>query len=202
MIKNPNREYDRDASPQSNAHYDISKPTARDRQVQKLMALFQMTYLGAPMIYYGTEAGMWGADDPDDRKPMVWADLKYESERTDPLNRARPADSVEFDSDLFAWYQRLFRIRHQETALRRGTFQTLVTDDSKEIYAFERAAGVESIIVVLNNHWNAQTATIDATRSVRDLLTGKTFRPKANRISLKLAGKSGMILKVQAEAKK
>ena len=37
-----------------------------------MVALFQFTYVGAPMMYYGTEAGMWGADDPCDRMPMVW----------------------------------------------------------------------------------------------------------------------------------
>jgi len=199
MIKNPNREYDRDGSPRSNTNYDISKPTQRDRQVQKLMALFQATYLGAPMIYYGTEAGMWGADDPDDRKPMVWADLKYESESTDPLNRTRQSDTVELNSELFAWYQRLFRIRHQETALRQGSFRTVLADDSKQIYAFERALGADSIIVVLNNDWNEQTATFDASRPYRDLLTQKIFRPKENRISLRLNGKSGAILKLQVE---
>ncbi|TAK93027.1 MAG: alpha-amylase, partial [Verrucomicrobia bacterium] len=199
MIRNPNRDYDKDGSPRGNPRYDISKPTARDRQVQKLMALFQATYLGAPMIYYGTEAGMWGADDPDDRKPMVWADLKYESESADPLNRKRVPDTVEFDPELFAWYQRLFLIRREETALRQGSFRALVTDDSKQIYAFERALGADSIIVVLNNNWNVQTVTIDASRPYRDLLTQGIFRPKEKRISLKLEGKSGAILKPQVE---
>jgi len=202
MIKNPNREYDRDGSPRGNTNYDISKPTARDRQVQKLMALFQTTYVGAPMIYYGTEAGMWGADDPDDRKPMVWADLKYQSESTDPRHRARPTDAVAFDSDLFAWYQRLFQIRHQEVALRRGDFRTLLGDDGKQLYAFARVSGEDSIIVVLNNSWSVQTATVAATRRYRDLLTGEIFNPKQNQISLKLPGKMGVILKAQSTAEK
>jgi glycosidase len=199
MVKNPNREYDHDGVTRGNTNYNISKPTERDLQVQKLMALFQATYLGAPMLYYGTEAGMWGADDPDDRKPMVWADLKYESESTDPLNRPRQSDTIELNSELFAWYQRLFRIRHQETALRQGSFRTLLADDSKQIYAFERALGAETIIVVFNNNWNEQTATIDASRPCRDLLTQKIYRPEENRISLRLNGKSGAILKLQVK---
>ena len=44
------------------------------------MALFQFTYVGAPMVYYGDEVGMWGANDPDCRKPMVWDDLAYNDE--------------------------------------------------------------------------------------------------------------------------
>ena len=42
----------------------------------------QFTYVGAPHIWNGDEVGMWGADDPDERKPMVWSDLRYEDEGT------------------------------------------------------------------------------------------------------------------------
>ena len=52
--------------------YDTRQPTAAERRRQKLAILFQMTYLGAPMIYYGDEAGMWGANDPCCRQPMLW----------------------------------------------------------------------------------------------------------------------------------
>ena len=41
-----------------NIDFDTGKPTAQQRRVQKLFVLFQMTYLGAPMIYYGDEAGV------------------------------------------------------------------------------------------------------------------------------------------------
>ena len=41
-----------------------------------------MTYIGAPMIYYGDEVGMWGANDPCNRKPMFWKELNYEKDLT------------------------------------------------------------------------------------------------------------------------
>ena len=49
-----------------------------------------MTYVGAPMIYYGDEVGMWGPDDPSNRKPMLWPDLgPYErKDRVDPEHLA------------------------------------------------------------------------------------------------------------------
>ncbi len=50
-----------------------------------------MTYVGAPMIYYGDEAGMWGGHDPDDRMPMVWEDLKYDPQAIDPRGDEREA---------------------------------------------------------------------------------------------------------------
>ena len=56
------------------------KPGAEIYEKQKLIAAFQILYRGAPMIYYGDEVGMWGADDPHDRKPMIWDDLVYDNE--------------------------------------------------------------------------------------------------------------------------
>ena len=83
IIVNPGREYDREGHPRDG--FDVRKPSEKERKIQKLVALFQFTWKGAPMIYYGTESGMWGADDPDDRKPMVWEDIDYENESHHPF---------------------------------------------------------------------------------------------------------------------
>ena len=100
-------------------------PTERRRQ--QLLVLFQMTYIGAPMIYYGDEAGMWGANDPCDRKPMIWPEMEYEPEAMLPDGRPRPlADEVAFDYDLFDFYRRLIAIRQASPALRRGDYRTLL----------------------------------------------------------------------------
>ena len=81
MIKNAgDRGYDRGAGCRDNPNYDPRRPGAENRQTQKMIVAFMATYVGAPMIYYGDEAGMWGGDDPDDRKPMVWPEMKYENE--------------------------------------------------------------------------------------------------------------------------
>ena len=76
MIANPDRDYNQSDRMQDGAHYDGSKPGRSAYQIQKLMATFQMTFLGAPMIWYGDEAGMFGAGDPLDRKQMLWKDLE------------------------------------------------------------------------------------------------------------------------------
>ncbi len=84
MVVNPNRMIDHESSPQHNPNFDVRKPNAEELHIQKLIVAFQMLYSGAPTIYYGEEAGMWGADDPDERKPMVWPDLVYETECAHP----------------------------------------------------------------------------------------------------------------------
>ena len=70
MLVNPDLLFDHRVSARDNPQYDVRKPTADEIRRQKLLVLFQMTSIGAPMVYYGEEAGMWGGDDPDERKPM------------------------------------------------------------------------------------------------------------------------------------
>ena len=77
----------------------------------------QMTYVGAPMIYYGDEIGMWGANDPDCRKPMIWEDIEYEDEIYNPDGSKRKADKVSQNTDLHAHYKKLISIRNNNVAL-------------------------------------------------------------------------------------
>jgi cyclomaltodextrinase len=195
MVANPNRKYDDANSPRYNPNYKVRKPTGAERQLQKLIALFQMTYLGAPMVYYGTEAGMWGADDPDDRKPMVWPDLQYEDERSGPIpDTMRPDDPVSFDRELFEYYARLIRIRKEHVALRRGDFATLVTDDRNDIYAFRRCSGADTVIVVLNNSAKEQSLPPSLERGTyRNEFTGADVLLTGGQVPV-LEPKSGAVL--------
>jgi cyclomaltodextrinase / maltogenic alpha-amylase / neopullulanase len=104
--------YDTANSARSNSRYKIRKPNNRERAIQRMVVLFQMTYPGAPMIYYGDEAGMWGGDDPDCRLPMVWADMKFDPQSRDPRGAPRKqSDDVGFNAGLFAFYKRAIALR-------------------------------------------------------------------------------------------
>jgi glycosidase len=125
------------SSVEKNPSYDTRKPTAEERRLHNLAVLFQMTYLGAPMVYYGDEAGMWGANDPCCRKPMVWPDLSYAPEATRPDGSvAETPDSVTFDRTLFDLYRGLIHLRHNTPALCRGDFATVLVDDAAEVHVF------------------------------------------------------------------
>ena len=107
MIKNPDRKYEHDAN-EGNANYNPGKPGAEIYEKQKLIAAFQILYRGAPMIYYGDEVGMWGADDPHDRKPMIWDDLVYDNEVIDESSGFKigfGSYSVEQNKDLLKFYK-------------------------------------------------------------------------------------------------
>jgi cyclomaltodextrinase / maltogenic alpha-amylase / neopullulanase len=96
-----------------------------------LAALFSMTYVGAPTIYYGDEIAMEGGKDPDCRRPFIW------SWQQDPARVA-----------MHDWYVKLGALRNAHAALRTGEFRTLVA--SGMTYAFVRSDGKEDFLVVIN----------------------------------------------------
>jgi glycosidase len=159
-----------------NGKYDPRKPTEKELESQKLFAVLQMTYVGAPMIYYGDEVGMWGANDPDCRKPMVWEDMVYEDEATLPDGSVKKnGDKVEVNRGLLAHYKKLIALRNELPALRTGSFETILVDDDKQLYGFKRVLDGEEVIVVLNNSEEAQEAELPVAGVWEDRLSGKAL---------------------------
>jgi glycosidase len=181
-----------------NLNYNPRKPNAEEIKVQKLMALFQMTYLGAPMIYYGDEAGMWGANDPCCRKPMVWDDMNDADEvfLPDGSLRSQP-DKVAFDHDLHAYYRKLIHLRNAHRSLQIGDFLTLLCDDAAQVYAFSRTYGNERIVVVLNNSKSERRTAVPLRSSGRyqDVLgNGGVYLAANEKLEIGSASKEGIIL--------
>ncbi|MCE2882738.1 MAG: alpha-glucosidase C-terminal domain-containing protein [Planctomycetaceae bacterium] len=149
MIANPGRGYDRANSERPGSRYDGARPSAETYRRARLAALVQMTYVGAPMIWYGDEAGMFGSDDPFCRKPMVWRDVgAFE----DPDER--------FDEEHFDAYRAMVALRGGFPALRRGSMRTLVADDARNLWVFERALGGQRVVVALNASAETQEFTL------------------------------------------
>lgn len=134
----------------NNKNYNARKPTPEQIQKQKLIAAFQMLYLGSPMIFYGDEAGIWGANDPDCRKPMIWSDKTYESETYNPDQSKHDPDVVAFDKDLFQWYQKFMGLRKKYKSIQLGDYTTIEKDDAKKLYVFSRKLNNEEVIVCIN----------------------------------------------------
>ncbi|RYZ18766.1 MAG: alpha-amylase, partial [Chitinophagaceae bacterium] len=162
----------------NNANYNARKPTAEQRKKQRLIAAFQLLYLGAPMIYYGDEAGLWGSNDPDCRKPMLWREFKYDPETANPDQSKHGADSVAFDPELFRWYQKFIALRKKYPSIRTGSYETLSANDTDRAYAFSRVLGKEEVIVVINRGNRALEFAHGRLkkRTFRDAFTGKSVR--------------------------
>ena len=200
MIVNPGRPFNEEAKPEDG--FNVRKPNVEERRIQKLIALFQYTYVGAPMIYYGTESGMWGATDPDDRKPMVWPEYEYELEVEHPLNKERPIDDNNFDHTLFRWYKKLGAIRNRFQSLKTGSFRELMCDDEKNIFTFARIEKEENPVIIAINrseesryfHIPLTGLEISEEAPFRNLLTGTSVEINEKNISLNLVPISGAVL--------
>jgi len=177
----------------NNPNYSTRKPQKEDIDLQKLFAIMQMTYVGAPMIYYGDEVGMWGGNDPDCRKPMIWDDIVYEDEVFNADGSTHKPDKVETNTSLFNHYKKLISIRKKHPSLQQGTYKTLFTNDAKGIFVFERQYEGESIVVAINNGDEEFILDIPELRThcMVDLLSENVF----DNGEIIVPNKWGMILK-------
>ena len=155
-VLNPDRWIDHDGGTWNNWDFIIKKPSDDDRVIQKSIVTLQFIYPGAPFIYYGDEVGMWGGDDPDCRKPMVWPEFEYENETTHPCDRLddcvgeRPTDEVFFDQEMYNHYAKLISIRKSNPALIHGDFKTVYKNNRTKVIVFKRAYGNNQIIAMFN----------------------------------------------------
>ena len=161
-VYNPDR-YKYRNNPREDSTYRIDRPDTRTRRIQQLILVQQFTYIGAPHIWNGDEVGMWGADDPDDRKPLVWADLRYQDEVADPLGRPRPPNRVVPDTALLRVYRELIALRKQHLRLWvDGNLKWLLTDDARGLLAYARELGDQRAVVAFNNADTPQEIALPA----------------------------------------
>ena len=161
-VYNPGR-YKYRNTPREDSAYRIDRPDERTRRIQQLILVQQFTGVGAPHVWNGDEVGMWGADDPDERKPLVWADLRYDDEITDPLGRPRRRDRVAPDTALFRVYHDLIALRKEHLRLFvDGTLHWLLTDDARGLLAYERVLGDRRAVVAFNNSDSPRNISLPA----------------------------------------
>lgn len=152
MIANPGRVYNRE-SDEKNPTYYAGKPKPETYEMQKLVAAFQFTYRGAPMVYYGDEVGMWGANDPHERKPMLWDELLYQDERitaASGFTAGHGKYKVKADRNLLSLYRRLGAMRNYSEALRIGTVEWILSEDNNRVVGFLRKHKNETVLVYFN----------------------------------------------------
>lgn len=164
-----------------------SHDTARIRNVlgesvdkQKLVALFQLTYAGAPSIYYGDEAGVSGGPDPDSRRTYPWG---------------------QEDQNLVMYYQSLTQLRHHNSALREGSVQTLLADAEQGLYGFGRKTEEQAAVVLVNRQSTAAAAAVNLAGFVPEgtvlhdgLDRTKTYTVSGGQITVGLGAYQGLVL--------
>lgn len=95
--------------------------------VMRMAIIMQMTWPGAPTLYYGDEVGVCGFTDPDSRRTYPWGKENRE---------------------LMEFYRETIRIHRNNPVLKRGSLLLLNTEPG--LLAYGRFWGEEQMIVVVN----------------------------------------------------
>ncbi len=165
--------------PRALHHLGEDSDLALAKQRLRLAVFFQMTYPGAPTIYYGDEVGLGGGDDPGNRAPYPWAD-----------------EGGYPDEALLADFKRLTGLRHDLPVLRHGLLSApLHVDDHVVVLA--RQDGKTWALTATNNSGTARTVQVAVpfeTDHLRDALSGEDLIVAHQQIELTVPPLFGRVL--------
>ena len=126
---------DLDVSQWSAAEVGWNNPPKVDDPENYKKLILYMAYMnsipGLPIVYYGSEFGMTGASDPDNRRMMRFDE-----------------DLSKYEKSTLTGVTKTVKLRRAHPALRYGDFYTLLAVEN--IYAYVRSDMNERILVVLN----------------------------------------------------
>ncbi|MCR4763281.1 MAG: glycoside hydrolase family 13 protein [Lachnospiraceae bacterium] len=105
-----------------------------DKSVFREAVLLQMTWPGAPTVYYGDEAGVCGFTDPDNRRTYPWG---HE------------------DRELLNFHRDMIRIHRENEELVCGSLMRL--DSQRGVIAYGRFLNGQASIVLINRNDYAVT---------------------------------------------
>ena len=157
------------------------EPTDIAKAKMKLIPFLQMTYIGAPTIYYGDEIGMAGCDDPDNRRAFTWG---------------------RGDKELVEWYSSLSAIRNEYSSLRTGDVHPaeVQKEFENDVLAFTRIDSESKVLVAANRLENSITTEIetpgieDGTKLTNLLNKDEVYTVKNGKVKVNIAAYKGIIL--------
>ena len=121
---------------------------------QKLAAAFQLLSSGMPMIYYGDEFAMQGAQDPDNRRGMYW-------------------DETYQNKEMYEWYRKLIWIRKEYACICNGETCHFYTDDENGILVIERTNKQEQLTLIFN--CSKESREMSAYKGMKNLTAEHVF---------------------------
>lgn len=128
-----------------------------NKKKQHLAAAFQLLLPGMPMVYYGDEYAMPGANDPDCRRGMYW-DEEYQ------------------DKEMYNWYKKLMQIRKTHACIVDGELIETIANDDEDTIVLIRKSGEETLAMIFN--CGSSTKEFDEYAQKYDLLTDSVFDGK------------------------
>lgn len=107
-----------------------------DKAVMRLAVMMQMTWPGAPTIYYGDEAGLCGWTDPDNRRTYPWG---------------------KEDQELIEYHREMIRVHKDYQAFKTGSI--LFLNGQYQFISYGRFDEKDKIVIAINS--SEQEITVD-----------------------------------------
>ena len=123
---------------------------------QKLAVTFLMAYAGMPLVYYGSEKALEGANADDGRRPMLWEDTPASKEMHD-------------------WYRRVIHMRRENSVLAHGGFRPAKADTTTNTVGFWRETAAERMLCLFHVGEQPAAYCLPDEGVYTDTLTGETF---------------------------
>lgn len=126
----------------------IDVPNDEIRRRLQLALAIMFVAPGIPQLYAGDELGLFGGNDPDNRRDMpAWA--------WTAVGRmgSAPPDALPNAQDTFAFVQKLISLRRTRSALAVGSYRELWRPNGSQatnVLAFWRVSGDEQLVFVAN----------------------------------------------------
>lgn len=145
-----------------------------------LCTFFQMTYPGAPAIYYGDEVGVTGGEDPRNRATYPWEE-----------------DGGNPDLKLLSEFKKLIKLRNENRVLRRGSLEVVYVD--KNVIVMIRELSNKYAIVAINNSEENKRVSLDLSKydlpekMINALYIGKTIEFNKKSLEITIEAVSGVI---------
>ena len=108
-----------------------------NKGIMRAAVMIQMTWPGAPTLYYGDEAGLCGWTDPDNRRTYPWG---FE------------------DFELIEYHRYLIDLHKKLPALRRGSLKQLLAD--RQLIVYGRMSGENKCAVIINNRGESRSVRV------------------------------------------
>lgn len=158
-----------------------------DKAVMREAVLIQMTWPGAPTIYYGDEAGLCGFTDPDNRRTYPWG---------------------REDKEMIAFHKAIIRVHKENKEFKTGSIKWMLTADNMIGYA--RFTKDNHSVILINNNGHEMTKELSVwelgipkqSEMTRLIITGRegydtehvTYQVTAGKITVTMPPSSGVIL--------
>ncbi|MGB4958421.1 MAG: alpha-amylase family glycosyl hydrolase [Saprospiraceae bacterium] len=182
--------------PQEDVYYRTDQPGEYTYHRTKLLLLHQFTFVGAPHIWNGEEMGMLGADDPDNRKPLVWPELSFDVETQSEMSIYKYELLPAFNHDIFQYYKSIIALRKSIRTFIYGEFEMITALNSDKIFAYYRYDEHDKYMVLFNIHAEENQVSLPSDVMDTRIIFAFHFTEHSVTTTINMPPFSGLVLQI------